>query len=1127
MGHNDLDPKTKSNSLKETQVLRELHTLNPGTLLIGRFEILSKQGCGRYGCVYKAKDRQLDSFVAIKVLHQHLLNEQAIQSFKNEILILRQLSHQNIVRVHEYYQDEETHFITMDWIDGKSLTDLINSQSTGFPVKKALGYMQQVLDALLVTEQKGISHCDLKPENILVDNEERVYVADFGVASALSDTEEESIHGTPVYASPEYLELGQINKTTDTYSVGVILYELITGHTPFSSSTINDLLQEKKRETFNGLPKKAAGSELSSLVSSCLAAEPKRRPQSLASLSERIAQLVNETPKRNRISYGYLSLAAIFSVVIIGSFYLLQKEDTRLSVSAEQKQMAKQGLAILPFKTEAMSNQLWLTQGLPSVLSQELSQAPDLRVVGTARTKRTMDLLGYSRDLSDQKFVTLSELLQTPVFLDTSIILIGPNKYRLKAEVVEVTGNNISRTQLLELQSSEQEFSKELKQLTESLNTFFSLSNITDQLLMPEGLSIQKWSELEVLIKDGKLARAKKQLESLINNYPEFAQAHFLLGEVLLKSGEEQEAGEAFKKVKELTAPNQLIHQKSTIEQFLIAGDLESASTVYETILERLPKRDDIRFELAQLYINLEQLDKAEIELKHIVEEDQNHPVAWYELSKVAIWKGQTEKAVDDYLVKALVTAKKLKNEQLRGDVLNAFGVAYHRLGELDLSLDYYQQGLEVRQSVGDSRGIVTSLSNLASIYAVKGQYDKAEQNLYQAIEVNKPRNDALKQADLFNELGVIAEEQGQYKKALEHFRASLSIRMKLDDDWLKAESLNNVAYIYFLLSDEEHATIYWEQAKNYYEKVKDPVGVVRVNENVGQLSLRKGDWQSAFQIFSQAKEKSESLSLFEERVVAEAYLAKLALLKGNFEAPLEKLKEIKATLSERDDIRGQIEFGIWLADWNIISGNYSEASRLLQLLEPLLSKEHNRSQQMIFHVLKSKLKLYQGESVSLDESDLPDADGLTSKASLKLLLFKLEKALFTSDVSKAEFNDLVAAIESYDLALHQFALLEYLQLKAIYYIKINDYKKLEVSVNQLRELRKSLGSHWSDFISERIISNYYQLTSDDVKAQEYGQLAVSKFKELLEELPEEQQKNLISLHGRYIFPDDFMEKLL
>ena len=239
MGHDDLDPDPKSGSLKETQILSQLATLETDTVLVGRFKILSLQGCGRFGCVYKAIDLQLDTHVAIKVLHEHLLSDSSLRQFKNEILTLRQLSHPNIVRVHEYYDDNGIHFITMDWIEGDTLSHwLEKGGSVSYETLQTL--IEQLLSALEITQSKGIRHKDLKTENILIDSNNQLYIADFGIASAIGESSASIISGTPLYSPPEYLESGKETASIDLYAFGLILYELITGKTPYQAQTRED-----------------------------------------------------------------------------------------------------------------------------------------------------------------------------------------------------------------------------------------------------------------------------------------------------------------------------------------------------------------------------------------------------------------------------------------------------------------------------------------------------------------------------------------------------------------------------------------------------------------------------------------------------------------------------------------------------------------------------------------------------------------------------------------------------------------------------------------------------------------------------------------------------------------------
>lgn len=1121
MGHDDLDKEPKSSSLSETRVISQLNILEPDTILVGRFQILQQQGCGRFGCVYKALDKQLDSLVAIKVLHQHLLDESSLRNFKNEILILRQLSHSNIVRVHEYYHDNDIHFITMDWIEGQSLAELIQSGELKNSPNKTISYIKQILSALETTSEKGVTHRDLKPENILIDSNEQLYIADFGIASAVNQQTSQTISGTPLYAPPEYLQGGEVNNTTDIYAFGLILYEMLEGRLPYKAKTEKELISEKQK---NSISISRTNKKYKALIESCLAPIVKNRPKNIGQIA---AELHSNQPLDKK---SYVTpLVAVISLIVlcIAIFYFFSDRlETPENNATDSESVQSRSIAVLPFEAKGLDNKVWISEGLPQLITQQLAELSDLRVINFPRTDKTIDLMGYQQPLDDQQLMVISDLLQTEVFIGTSIVSVGPTQLQVNSQLITVSGNSVQKSDLTSFTSAAEGLASNLNSIITGVKKRFDVEQSFEITPLPKNLSVEEVSKIDLLIEQQQLPRATEQLKQLLKKHPEYTEGWLLLGKTQSQADDVLEAEESFKQVISLSKPQAIEYQLASIELQLLTQNFTGAIKTYRSVLEQLPHRDDLRLELAQLYIEQQSLSEAEQELKVIVKDDVNHPVAWYELSKVAIWQGDTEEAVDNYLVKALVTAKKLKNDQLKGDVLNAFGVAYHRLGKLELSLDYYQQGLKARQSMNDSRGVVTSLSNLASVYAVKGNYAQAEANLLKALEVNKPRNDAEKQADLFNELGVIAEEQGLHRKALEQFRASLSIRMKLNDDWLKAESLNNVAYSYFMQSDEEHATIYWEQAKAYYQKVDDPVGVIRVNENMAQLQLQKGNWQGAYQVYTQALEQSKALNLFEEMIVARAYLAKIAFLHGNFKQPFSELEDIRSLLAERQDIRGQIEFGLWQAEWSITTGDFDGAKQLLKEVKPLLSEKVNRSQYQIYNVLRTRLNLLKGDLVESTLEITESFETLTSTAALKLLIQQYEVELLKSAPEEKTINAITAKVNNFDLELHRYLQLEYLLLEASYHNKTGQVDALKSDLDTLALLQRQLGRHWSRYATEHLYSVYYQKIDNSELANQHKLEAVKLFNELLKQLSEKQQQNFISIQGLNFFNDTFMEQV-
>jgi serine/threonine protein kinase len=207
-----------------------------GKLFAGRYSELTRIGEGAMATVYRACDTILSQVVALKVLRPELSgNQDYIERFKREIALARTITHPNIYRIYDIGQDNETHFISMEYVDGEELKSFISRGALGYTEK--LGLARQIASALEQAHGKGIIHRDLKPQNIMLEREgKRCVVMDFGIAtgensSALTVTG--TFLGTPEYISPEQAQGLKLDQRTDIYSLGVIMYEMFTARLPF------------------------------------------------------------------------------------------------------------------------------------------------------------------------------------------------------------------------------------------------------------------------------------------------------------------------------------------------------------------------------------------------------------------------------------------------------------------------------------------------------------------------------------------------------------------------------------------------------------------------------------------------------------------------------------------------------------------------------------------------------------------------------------------------------------------------------------------------------------------------------------------------------------------------------
>jgi serine/threonine protein kinase len=204
-------------------------SINTGTDFGPRYHVESLLGSGGMGKVYKARDRELERTVAIKVLRPDLMTDpMALQRFKHELLLASSISHPNILRIHDLGEYKGIKFISMAYVDGGDLTAVLRKEGR-LPLERVLNIMRQLAAALAAAHGVNVVHRDLKPQNILLGSEDHIYVTDFGIAKTLesdrtSVTRTGAVLGTPLYMSPEQVEGKALDHRSDLYTYGLILY---------------------------------------------------------------------------------------------------------------------------------------------------------------------------------------------------------------------------------------------------------------------------------------------------------------------------------------------------------------------------------------------------------------------------------------------------------------------------------------------------------------------------------------------------------------------------------------------------------------------------------------------------------------------------------------------------------------------------------------------------------------------------------------------------------------------------------------------------------------------------------------------------------------------------------------
>ncbi len=287
--------------------------LSPGDNFGSRYQIIEQIGSGGMSKVFKALDKELNIQVVLKIIDPELSNTpDAVERFKRELLLAREIVHENVIRIHDLGAKDGIRYISMNYVEGQNLQELIGMAgplSTG----KVLDIISTICQALVIAHGKGIIHRDLKPQNVMIGSKGKVTVLDFGIARSLDQvgtTRTGFIIGTPECMAPEQIQGEKVDASTDIYSLGVMMYQMVTGRVPFKADNMQALLFKHLNES--PIPPSAivptVPPALERIILKCMKKKPGKRYTSAEKLLKAVGRLLKKKDRRENLRRKLLLL---------------------------------------------------------------------------------------------------------------------------------------------------------------------------------------------------------------------------------------------------------------------------------------------------------------------------------------------------------------------------------------------------------------------------------------------------------------------------------------------------------------------------------------------------------------------------------------------------------------------------------------------------------------------------------------------------------------------------------------------------------------------------------------------------------------------------------------------------
>ena len=961
--------------------------LEPGTILADRFEILQLLGQGGMGAVYKGRDMELERLVALKLIRPDLASHpEILRRFKQELILAREVTHRNVIRIFDLGQAQGIKFITMEYVEGRDLRGLIHEKGK-FTTEDAVPIVLQICAALDAAHHAGVVHRDLKPQNVMVDKDGRVYVMDFGIARSLETpgmTQTGALMGTPEYMSPEQAKGEKVDARSDLFALGIIFYEMLTGISPFKAETAMAMMFKRTQERATPLAQLNIGVPpvVSDIVCKALEIKPDERYQTARAIINDLeawkggAAHNTIIPTSTRIryipSYKKWMVVGVAVVVLGGGVYFFQRTFTLRPSSGSGAPVKPVSLAVLPFHNDSSDPASdWIGSSLSDMLSREIGQSVQFNTVSSDRVHQILrdshvppnssfdgDILRQLAELSSADFMVWGHYLK-----------IG-DQIRIDATIGDF--KNPGRNKQVQLQvPSEKEFLAGVGQLADQIRNNLAVSSdvLNDvkagsfKISSQSVAALRYYDQSQQLLRDGKNIDAVKSLESAVKEDPQFALAYARLAATQTELGYDAEAERNSRKALDLSL------QLPPAEKYLIEAnnarlrkDNKKAVDAYENLAKTFPNDTDIKYDLGRLYTDKGDYDKARAQFQKILQADPKNINAQWQLGVVAIQSDNPQAALAP-LNQGISLAIQADNQEQKALLQLAMGIAYRLMNKPDDAIRSYQQSMESSKKLGLKRLLAGNLTEMAQVQNSLGKPKEALASYQQALDLFHDIGTKKDAGDVLINRGVLYNGWGDYDKALQDYKESLQIQRDTGDENYQALCLSNIGAAYLNKGDTDNALTYLQQALQLRQKLADPEYVAQAQSSLADVYIATGDYDQAIKTVFSALDTSRKANDLRGAAAESLQMGTVQSAQARFGSAVSSAQEaVKNYQASGDKGRDLISALNNLADTLAQAGRGDESAKPLAEAQELARDQKNAGIDATVADVQSDVAFYRGD---------------------------------------------------------------------------------------------------------------------------------------------------------------------